>query len=118
MPDYLDAMLELVAPERRDMAARYVDELRWMDEKLDQARQTIKNTAIVIPYDNGGGQTGIRANPAFGEYEKLFRSWDAAARSLVAMVPADAVPHVDESEVSPLDIIRAKRAERAAGADV
>ena len=50
----------------------------------------MKNQSVVIPYDNGGGQVGIRANPAFGEYQKLLRSYTATFDELRGLLESQA----------------------------
>ncbi len=41
----------------------------WMKSKLDDAREAIGEEGITVEYDNGGGQSGVRENPAFRAYE-------------------------------------------------
>lgn len=60
----------------------------FMRNKLKETRKELEGQPVTIPYDNGGGQTGIRANPAFGEYEKLFRSYQSALTQLREFFPA------------------------------
>ena len=43
----------------------------WMKSKLDDAREAIGEEGITVEYDNGGGQSGVRENPAFRAYEVL-----------------------------------------------
>lgn len=69
----------------------------WMKVKLDDAREAIKNSNIVISYDNGGGQKGIRENPLFKGYENLWRSYMAGMSKIIDCLP-DEIATV-ESEV-------------------
>jgi hypothetical protein len=57
----------------------------WMKAKLDDAREAIKNSNIVISYDNGGGQKGIRENPLFKGYESLWRSYMAGMAKILGI---------------------------------
>ena len=57
-------------------------EADFMRSKLEETRKALKGQSVVIPYDNGGGQVGIRANPAFAEYERLGRAYHATLRAL------------------------------------
>lgn len=91
-------------PEVREMAKRYAEELEWLDEQLDKAKTCIGDEEVVIPYDNGGGQTGIRANPAFGEYKKLLDSWTKVSTALLSMLPENK----QEKQADKLDDLRAK----------
>lgn len=63
-----------------EMLSELEQNIAFMEEKLKQARQLIGSTGVVIPYNNGGGQSGIRANPAFGEYEKLMNAYTKAVQ--------------------------------------
>lgn len=69
----------------------------WMKVKLDDAREAIKNSNIVVAYDNGGGQKGIRENPLFKGYENLWRSYMAGMSKIIDCLP-DEIATV-ESEV-------------------
>ena len=70
----------------------------WMRAKLDDAREAIKNSNIVVAYDNGGGQRGIRENPLFKGYENLWRSYMAGMSKIIDCLP-DEIATV-ESEVA------------------
>lgn len=70
----------------------------WMKVKLDDARDSIKNSQIAIKYDNGGGQKGIRENPLFKGYENLWRSYMAGMSKIIDCLP-DEIATV-ESEVA------------------
>lgn len=49
--------------------------LDFMRGKLEESRAGMADADIVIPYDNGGGQIGIRRNPAFDAYESLMKTY-------------------------------------------
>ena len=59
----------------------------WMKAKLDDAREAIKNSNIVISYDNGGGQKGIRENPLFKGYENLWRAYIHGMDRILSALP-------------------------------
>lgn len=58
---------------------RHVDELaeqlEFMRGRLIEAREQLDGAPIVMAYDNGGGQKGIRKNPAFDAYSQLMRTY-------------------------------------------
>lgn len=62
----------------------------WMKAKLDDAREAIKNSNIVISYDNGGGQKGIRENPLFKGYESLWRAYISGMEKILSALPEEA----------------------------
>lgn len=61
----------------------------WMKAKLDDAREAIKNSNIVISYDNGGGQKGIRENPLFKGYENLWRAYIHGMDRILSALPGE-----------------------------
>lgn len=82
----------------------------WMKAKLDDAREAIKNSNIVISYDNGGGQKGIRENPLFKGYESLWRSYMAGMGKILDILPQDQIEQAVEIEkpATMLELVRNK----------
>ena len=75
------------APENvRDRARELAENVLWMEQKLEDARRVIGKSSIAIPYDNGGGQKGIRKNPAFDGYNSLMSSYTKALKQLCEMM--------------------------------
>ena len=58
-----------------DEAVELAESVLFMAAKLEESRKAMENEPIVIPYDNGGGQSGIRENPHYTAYEKLMASY-------------------------------------------
>lgn len=87
----------------------------WMKVKLDDAREAIKNSNIVISYDNGGGQKGIRENPLFKGYESLWRSYMAGMAKLLESLPQEQIEQAAEIEkpVTMLELVRNKHRGKA-----
>ena len=87
----------------RPQATVLAEQVIFMSKKLKESKAGLRDQAIVIPYDNGGGQTGIRENPAFTAYEKLLATY---TRSLITLrdVIGDSAP----KEISALDDLRRK----------
>ena len=88
----------------------------WMKAKLDDAMEAIKNSNIVITYDNSGGQKGIRENPLFKGYEALWKSYMLGMNKILDSLPPEAVRTEITEESKPqnvLSIIRAKHREEA-----
>ena len=86
----------------------------WMKVKLDDAREAIKNSNIVISYDNGGGQKGIRENPLFKGYESLWKSYMTGMCRILECLPAETVAQEEKQVESPatvLELVRKKHKE-------
>lgn len=87
----------------RPQATVLAEQVIFMAKKLKESKAGIRDQAIVIPYDNGGGQTGIRENPAFTAYEKLLATY---TKSLTAL--RDVIGDNAPKELSALDEMRRK----------
>ena len=51
------------------------EQLKLIREKLEEEGSRIPHETLIVEYDNGGGQSGVRANPFFPAYEKLLASY-------------------------------------------
>ena len=70
----------------RARAVELAENVLWMESKLANAREVIGKSSVAIPYDNGGGQRGIRKNPAFDGYNSLMSSYTKALKQLCEML--------------------------------
>lgn len=105
-----------VKQERIDALDAVIDNTAWMKAKLDDAREQIRNTSVAIPYDNGGGQTGIRENPLFKGYEALWKSYMAGMNVIMSQLPQKVVEKEAEEIETPktvLQLVRAKHGKEA-----
>ena len=86
-----------------------IENTAWMKAKLDEARELIKDSPVVIKYDNGGGQKGIRENPLFKEYEALWKSYMIGmCRILESMSEEDGIDVIQE-DVRPKTVLQMVR---------
>lgn len=53
-------------------------QLEVMADKLREAAEQLPGEDLVVEYDNGGGQSGIRENPFYSAYTKLLASYTKA----------------------------------------
>lgn len=98
----------------RARAVELAENVLWMEAKLADARTAIGKSSVAIPYDNGGGQRGIRKNPAFDGYNSLMSSYTKALKQLCEMLGVQEVESGDDD----LDAILAGTAKtRASRAD-
>lgn len=65
-----------------DQALELAESVLFMASKLEESRKAMANEPIVVPYDNGGGQKGIRENPHFLAYEKLLNTYNRSFEQL------------------------------------
>lgn len=93
-----------------------IGNVSWMKIKLDDAREAIKTSNIVISYDNGGGQKGIRENPLFKGYENLWRSYMNGMNSILNALPESAAEIKAKESEKPktmLELVRNKHKKEA-----
>lgn len=104
-----------VSAKRMKLLEPIIINTAWMKAKLDDAREAIKNSNIVISYDNGGGQKGIRENPLFKGYESLWRSYMAGMAKILESLPQEQIEQAVEVEkpVTMLELVRNKHREKA-----
>ena len=109
-----EAICAGVPEPTRDRAIELCDNVLWMEAKLAEAREAIGRSSVAIPYDNGGGQRGIRKNPAFDGYNSLMSSYTKALKQLCEMLGTE----VEDDGDADLDAIIAQSAKtRGARAD-
>lgn len=86
----IDILKESGVSDRRMRALEpIIQNTAWMKAKLDDARKAIRNSQIVINYDNGGGQKGIRENPLFKGYESLWKSYMQGMGRILDCMPQE-----------------------------
>lgn len=108
----VDILVDAGVSERRmKILAPIIDNVSWMRAKLDDSRDLIKNSNIVVPYDNGGGQRGIRENPAYKGYESLWKAYMQGMNRILDTLPTEEAKSAIDADARPqtvLDAIRNK----------
>lgn len=66
------------------------ENVSWMKIKLDDARADIGEDGLTVEYDNGGGQQGIRAHPAYKAYEALWKCYNDGLETILKELPKEA----------------------------
>lgn len=80
----------------RDRAVQLARNVLWMERKLEDARADIADAPLAVEYDNGGGQTGVRKNPAMDAYNSLMSSYTKALKQLCEMLGVQEVEDGDD----------------------
>ena len=91
-----------------------IENTAWMKIKLDEARETVKESGVVIMYDNGGGQKGLRENPIFKGYESLWKSYMAGMNVILSSLPEEIVQKEVEKAEKPLTMLEIVKARKQA----
>lgn len=90
-----------------------IENTAWMKIKLEDTRKAIKTSSVVIPYDNGGGQKGLRENPLFKGYESLWKSYMQGMSRILDCLPREQYEEEVKEIENPktvLEIVRSKHA--------
>lgn len=102
-----------VSDRRQKALEGVIQNAAFMRVSLDDTIKEIADADVVVEYDNGGGQTGIRENPLFNAYEKLFAKYLAAMNTILESLPAEAaaeaLPPEEERPKTMLELVREKR---------
>ena len=97
-----------------EMLETVIQNTAWMKAKLDDTMAQIRETSVAIPYDNGGGQTGIRENPLFKGYSSLWKSYISGMSILMANLPQEVVEKEAEKKTKTvLQLVRDKHRKQA-----
>lgn len=105
-----------VSEAKIEVLKAVIENVAWMKAKLDDAREQIRGTSVAIPYDNGGGQTGIRENPLFKGYSNLWKSYMSGLNIIMAALPQQVVEDEAKKIETPktvLQLVREKHGKSA-----
>lgn len=67
------------------MLAPTIENTAWMSAKLEDTIERIKDEDVAVPYNNGGGQEGIRQNPKYQGYESLWKSYISGMSQIMSV---------------------------------
>ena len=93
-----------------DEALELAESVVFMSDKLKKARKEMAKEPLVIPYDNGGGQSGIRENPHYIAYEKLMATYTKSLRQLTEIVEKVPQTKTTSNIMAELSVIAGKKA--------
>ena len=103
--DYMTAEEICRGVDRRinPQAVELAEQMLFMQKKLEELRTEMNAESVTVPYDNGGGQCGIRENPVFVAHGKLLQNYIKAITALKGMIPEK-----DAGAATTLDELRAR----------
>lgn len=78
-------LISNVSADHVEDAKRLAEDIIYMQDKLDEARDLYADDLLVETYDNGGGQEGTHENPSISAYQKLLKTYLSALKDLNAM---------------------------------
>lgn len=77
-----------VSPEMTEAARELAANVLFMADKLAEMREALEDEPLTVEYNHGGGQSGIRKNPAFDAYNSLMRTYNSSINQLTAVLGA------------------------------
>ena len=92
-----------------DEALELAETVLFMAKKLEESRRNMEGEPLVIEYDNGGGQCGIRENPNYVAFERLAASYNKALRLLTEIVEKGAPVRGTSDVMKELAVITGKK---------
>ena len=95
-----------------DEALELAESVLFMAKKLKESRRLMTNEPLVIDYDNGGGQKGIRENPHYVAFEHLMATYTKALRQLTEIVEKGTQTKTTSSIMAELTTIAGKKVAR------
>lgn len=98
-------------PKRIKLLKNVINNVAFMKAELDRTIEDIGESSVAIPYDNGGGQAGIRENPVFKGYESLWKSYLQGIEKITAIIPQASESDLiddDEKPKTVLELVRDK----------
>ena len=101
---------EKIRPYATELAENVVFQCRKLAETrraMDKSRQQ-----LVVAYNNGGGQTGVRKNPVYEAYNQLMANYRKSLQQLTELLQTYGMEDA-KSDDSPLSRILAAAAEMA-----
>lgn len=102
-----------VTEYRRKSLQPIIENAAYMCVKLQDTIEVLGESDVCVPYDNGGGQKGIKENPVFKGYESLFKTYMLAMGKILDTLPeekaAEMLPEENEKPKTILEIVRSKK---------
>ena len=98
----------------RPYAVELAENVIFQCRKLAETRKAMQknNSQLVVAYNNGGGQSGIRKNPIYEAYNQLMANYRKSLQQLTDLLQEYGMEDV-QADDSPLAQILAKAEELA-----
>lgn len=87
------ALLAGIPKDSKKQATQLAEHAIAIEDKLKDTQNKIWGMDIVIPYNNGGGQQGLRENPAYKAYCSLLNQYQKLITQLESMREEEKASH-------------------------
>jgi hypothetical protein len=95
-----------------DEALELAESVLFMAEKLKESRILMADEPLIVEYDNGGGQKGIRENPHYVAFEKLLATYTKSLDQLTKIIEKGSQTKSKSSIMAELTTIAGKKVAR------
>lgn len=101
-----------IPEELRPYAVELAENVVFQCHKLAETRRAMdrNGTQLIVAYNNGGGQQGIRKNPIYEAYNQLMANYRKSLAQLEELMRTYGIKDADSDE-SPLSRILARAEE-------
>ena len=76
---------------QKETKENLIEQIKVMEDKLKEAAEQLPSEDLIVEYNNGGGQSGIRENPFYSAYEKLMACYLKSVNTLNGISGDDVV---------------------------
>lgn len=107
-----EAICAGIPEQMRPYAVELAENVIFQCNKLAETRRSLQKTSsqLVVPYNNGGGQSGIRKNPVYEAYNQLMANYRKSLQQLNDLLLTYGIEEA-QADDSPLARILAKAGE-------
>lgn len=109
-----EALCQGIPEKIRPYATELAENVVFQCKKLSETRKVMErsNAQLVVGYNNGGGQTGVRKHPIYEAYNQLMANYRKSLQQLTELLQTYGMEDA-RAEDSPLSRILAAAAEMA-----
>ncbi len=88
----LTPLIEAATSEpKREIIRILIHKIAYLNTFIEELAKDTRKSGVVVQYDNGGGQSGIRVHPAAQIYTQYMKTLHASIKQLEPFLPDDAI---------------------------
>ena len=106
----LARMIEKCPENKREGLTEIAAHLAFVKVKLDEGKRECEDAGLIVEYDNGGGQKGVKENPAVKAYSALLKLYMDGMREIFRAMPEGQDAAENAAQESVIDLVLRRRA--------
>ena len=91
-------ILKSLPPDKRFIVQEMANNFVFLSIQIMELREQLENESVIVRYNNGGGQYGLKENTKLSIYQKLLTRHSDLTMKLVKILPEDEEDTRDELE--------------------